>query len=200
MRKISYYRRHCFAENHIIQQQGMTLLQVVFALAVFVIFGAVFLAVSEQLNLYFVPDNNNLGRLPDSKEEAPVPILLAERLFTAMDPLVSALEQQGAVLDDFPIGLSGCSKSEELKEPLTPIQERLEDLWDISVKSVDESKFDLASRYEFCLFYYGEKGSNNQKIYILVAKPVEKYKKAAMLPVVRRIFCRPKAVCVPTQQ
>ena len=47
MRRISYYSRHNRAEKYIIQEQGMSLLQVVFALAVFVIFGAVFLAVSE---------------------------------------------------------------------------------------------------------------------------------------------------------
>ncbi len=193
MRRYLSHRRIFDVEHHCHQQQGMTLLQVVFALAVFVIFGAVFLAVSEQLNLYFIPDSS-LAR--SEKEEAPVPILLAERLFTAMDPLVSALEQQGAVVGDFPIGLSGCS--EEWEKPLKPLQKRLQDLWDISVKSVHASEFDLASRYALCLFEYDQTGANNQRVYVLVAKPLDQYKTVAMLPIARRIFCRPKPFCLPT--
>ena len=69
------------------KQQGMTLLEVVFALAIFVIFGTVFFAVSSQLNVYLTPDRGSLA----NKAESPVPILLAERLSTAMDGLLSVL-------------------------------------------------------------------------------------------------------------
>jgi len=191
MRVFSYYKIHDDAEKYSCEQQGMSLLQVVFALAVFVIFGAVFLAVSEQLNLYFIPDSS-LAR--SEKEEAPVPILLAERLSTAMDRLVNVLEQPGADPALFPLGIANCSSN-----PLQKVAPALAGIFSLDNLASNESEFRLSSRYEFCLFDSGEKGSNNQKVYILVAKPVDQYKTVVMLPVVRRIFCRPKAFCVPTQ-
>ncbi|WP_156487008.1 hypothetical protein [Prochlorococcus sp. MIT 1303] len=168
----------------------MSLLQVVFALAVFVIFGAVFLAVSEQLNLYFIPDSS-LAR--SEKEEAPVPILLAERLSTAMDRLVSVLEQPGADTALFPLGITNCSSN-----PLQKVAPALAGIFSLDNLASNESEFQLASRYEFCLFDSGETGANNQRVYVLVAKPLDQYKTVAMLPIVRRIFCRPKPFCVPT--
>ena len=190
MRVFSYYKIHDDAEKYSCEQQGMSLLQVVFALAVFVIFGAVFLAVSEQLNLYFIPDSS-LAR--SEKEEAPVPILLAERLSTAMDRLVSVLEQPGANPALFPLGIANCSSN-----PLQKVAPALAGIFSLDNLAANESEFQLASRYEFCLFDSGETGSNNQKVYILVAKPLDQYKTVAMLPIVRRIFCRPKPFCVPT--
>jgi len=189
MRRMSYCSRHDCAEKYIIQQQGMSLLQVVFALAVFVIFGAVFLAVSEQLNLYFVPDSS-LAR--GEKEEAPVPILLAERLSAAMDRMVSVLEQPGADPALFPLGLANCASN-----PLQKVAPALAGIFSVDDLAANESEFQLASRYEFCLFDSGQTGANNQRVYVLVAKPLNQYKTVAMLPVVRRIFCRPKPYCVP---
>ncbi len=172
------------------QQQGMTFLEVIFALAVFVIFGAVFLVVSEQISLYLVPDEN-LPALSD-KEEAPVPILIAERLAKAMDPLVAALEQPGANPAVFPLGLEGCSSN-----PLQAVAPGLMGIFSVDDSASNESEFQLGGRYEFCLFDSGEQGSNQQKVYVLVAKPLDEYKNIAMLPIVRRIFCRPKPLCVP---
>ncbi|WP_413358741.1 hypothetical protein [Prochlorococcus sp. MIT 1201] len=168
----------------------MSLLQVVFALAVFVIFGAVFLAVSEQLNLYFIPDSS-LAR--SEKEEAPVPILLAERLSAAMDRMVSVLEQPGANTALFPLGIGNCSSN-----PLQKVAPALAGIVSLDNLAANESEFQLASRYEFCLFDSRETGAHNQKVYVLVAKPLDQYKTVAMLPIVRRIFCRPKPFCVPT--
>ena len=190
MRMLSYYVSHGDAEKYSCEDQGMSLLQVVFALAVFVIFGAVFLAVSEQLNLYFIPDSS-LAR--SEKEEAPVPILLAERLSAAMDRMVSVLEQPGADTALFPLGIAKCSSN-----PLEEVAPALAGIFSVDNLAANESEFQLASRYEFCLFDSGETGTNNQRVYVLVAKPLNQYKTVAMLPVVRRIFCRPKPFCVPT--
>ena len=190
MRMLSYYVRHGNTEKYSCEDQGMSLLQVVFALAVFVIFGAVFLAVSEQLNLYFIPDSS-LAR--SEKEEAPVPILLAERLSTAMDRLVSVLEQPGADTALFPLGIANCSSN-----PLQKVAPALAGIFSVDDLAANESEFQLASRYEFCLFDSDETGDNNQRVYVLVAKPLDQYKTVAMLPIVRRIFCRPKPFCVPT--
>ncbi|KZR71026.1 hypothetical protein PMIT1318_02168 [Prochlorococcus marinus str. MIT 1318] len=187
---LSYDVSHGDAEKYSCEDQGMSLLQVVFALAVFVIFGAVFLAVSEQLNLYFIPDSS-LAR--SEKEEAPVPILLAERLSTAMDRLVSVLEQPGADTALFPLGIANCSSN-----PLQKVAPALAGIFSLDNLAANESEFQLASRYEFCLFDSGETGANNQRVYVLVAKPLDQYKTVAMLPIVRRIFCRPKPFCVPT--
>ena len=189
MRMLSYYLSHGDAEKYSCEDQGMSLLQVVFALAVFVIFGAVFLAVSEQLNLYFIPDSS-LAR--SEKEEAPVPILLAERLSTAMDRLVSVLEQPGANPALFPLGIANCSSN-----PLQKVAPALAGIFSLDNLAANESEFQLASRYEFCLFDSDQTGDNNQKVYVLVAKPLNQYKTVAMLPVVRRIFCRPKPYCIP---
>ncbi len=189
MRMLSYYLSHGDAEKSSFSQQGMSLLQVVFALAVFVIFGAVFLAVSEQLNLYFIPDSS-LAR--SEKEEAPVPILLAERLSAAMDRMVSVLEQPGANPALFPLGIANCSSN-----PLQKVAPALAGIFSVDDLATNESEFQLASRYEFCLFDSDQTGDNNQKVYVLVAKPLNQYKTVAMLPVVRRIFCRPKPYCIP---
>ena len=189
MRMLSYYLSHGDAEKYSCEDQGMSLLQVVFALAVFVIFGAVFLAVSEQLNLYFIPDSS-LAR--SEKEEAPVPILLAERLSAAMDRMVSVLEQPGANPALFPLGIANCSSN-----PLQKVAPALAGIFSVDDLATNESEFQLASRYEFCLFDSDQTGDNNQKVYVLVAKPLNQYKTVAMLPVVRRIFCRPKPYCIP---
>ena len=175
------------------QQQGMTLLEVVFALAIFVIFGTVFFAVSSQLNVYLTPDRRSY--ILTNKAESPVPILLAERLSTAMDGLLSVLEQPGADISKLS---KECQKIDEsnLIELLGSKNK------DVSFEEIlldnvaDENEFNLGSRYQFCLYEYDQQAPKDQSLYVLVAKPSEK--NFVMLPVVRRIFCRPKPFCAPT--
>ena len=186
MRTVAFHRHFVDATHCDLKQQGMSLLEVVFALGVFVIFGSVFLAVSEQLTLY-IP----VGDLA-AKEEAPVPILLAERLASAMDRLVSVLEQPGADLDSIPLDPDGCSKNPLEFSSKTP---DLVGIFSLDDLASNKSEFQLVDRYQFCLLKFDPKKQveGQQRLYVLIAKP--KDRTAAMLPVVRRIFCRPKPHC-----
>ncbi len=170
--------------------QGMSILELMFALMVFVMFAGVMVGVTQQMQAYLGADPA-LALAED--EEAPSPGLIYWKIADRLRWLSEVLDQPALVDEPLPLGLSNCSSNPLLSPSLSSVVPK-------SIFSLDENAsntdFLLASRYEICILGpYSKTGPEGQEIYALVAKPIAAYRQSPLLPVVRYVFCRPQPLC-----
>ena len=170
--------------------QGMSILELMFALIVFVMFSGVMVAVTQQMQAYLGSDP---ALALAEGEEAPSPALISLNVSHRLRRLAEILDQPAIASVAMPLGLSRCSANPLVTPGLTPIIPN-------SSFSLDEgssdTEFSLASRYEVCILGpYSKAGPLGQEIYVLVAKPISAYRQSPLLPIVRHVFCRPKPLC-----
>jgi len=166
---------------------GMTILEVVFALAVFVLFAGVMAAISQQLLAYLGSDR---VLVLGENEQAPSPALISWKLADRLHWLAQILDQP-AISNDALSRLKQCST-----DPLTTVGIDANSEFDLDADAAD-SEFQLRSRYEICLSdpYNHSREPLEQQLFVLVAKPTSAYRTSPLLPVVRHVFCRPRPLC-----
>ena len=170
--------------------QGMSILELMFALIVFVMFSGVMVAVTQQVQAY-------LGYDPAlalaEGEEAPTPGLISLNVSNRLRRLAEVLDQPAIATVVMPLGLSNCTANPLASPGLSPIIPNSSFSLD---EEASDTEFSLASRYEVCILGpYSRTGPLGQEIYVLVAKPIAAYRQSPLLPVVRHVFCRPKPLC-----
>jgi len=170
---------------------GMTILEVVFALAVFVLFSGVMAAISQQLLAYLGSDR---ALVLGENEQAPSPALISWKLADRLHWLAQILDQP-AISNDALKKLKQCST-----DPLTTVGIVANSEFDLDADAAD-SEFKLGSRYEICLSdpYNNSREPLEQQLFVLVAKPTSAYRTSPLLPVVRHVFCRPRPLCSRSQ-
>jgi len=173
---------------------GMTILEVVFALAVFVLFAGVMAAISQQLLAYLGSDQ---ALALDENEQAPSPALVSWKLADRLHWLAQILDQPAIPNAALPLGLSQCSANPLTKLPVGMVANSS---FALDADAAD-SEFQLGSRYEICLIGPYNNSSENlkQQLFVLVAKPTSAYRTSPLLPVVRHVFCRPRPLCSRSQ-
>lgn len=169
---------------------GMTVLELVFALAVFVLFAGVMAAISQQMQAYLGSDQS-LVLAED--EQTPSPSLISWKLADRLHWLSQILDQP-AIPDRDLLELSQCSTNPLAKLQL-PVGMVANSSFNLDADAAD-SEFKLGSRYEICLLGpYDRPGPQNQQLFVLIAKPTSIYYTSPLLPVVRQVFCRPRPLC-----
>lgn len=168
----------------------MSILELLFALIVFVMFSGVMVAVTQQVQAHLGFDPA-LALAED--EEAPSPVLISLKISDRLRWLAEVLDQPAIAAAALPLGLSNCSANPLASQALSSVVPN--SLFSLDVGASD-TEFSLASRYEVCILGpYSKMGPLGQEMYVLVAKPIAAYRQSPLLPVVRHVFCRPKPLC-----
>jgi len=186
MRWITARRRLLFMRPAMEHSNGMSLLELVFAFSVFVLFSAVMAAISEQIQAYLGADR----ALPI---QLPPPDQLSWKLADRLHWLSQILDQPAIANKDTLKQLAQQCRA----NPLTQIPSGMIARPSFPSGNDDmDSKVQLESLYEICLHGpYPQQGPQGQQLFVLVAKPNSNYRVSPSLPVVRHVFCRPRPLC-----
>lgn len=180
----------CRCRRSSLPARGMSILELMFALIVFVMFAGVMVAVTQQMQAHLGSDPA-LALAND--EEAPAPVVISTRIADQLRSLADVLNQPTITASALPLGFSNCSSNPLASQSLSPMIPN--PLFSLD-SGASDTDFSLASRYEVCIVGpYPKTGPAGQEIYVLVAKPIAAYRQSPLLPVVRHVFCRPKPLC-----
>ena len=170
-------RRFPSGENRKFKQYGMTLLEVLIAFSMFVVFGGVVAMVMEFTNRFF--DDAGAGGKGVLIEHVEIQ--------ATMDSLVEVLSQPGISLEQ----VRRISSQYVEPIPLPPCVAPLENVakeWELPMPETT-----LADKYSLCLWSTEPlETSISPGVYVLQALPNKV--KASKLPT-RRLFCRPRPFC-----